>query len=101
MQQWKECELQVRRGDVYCKTVDQKFCCSENFRPIDFKVGITGLRREVKKRGSISSVTVFWWAPDKVSLREERLQIRTEKISSYSEPAKHLMETIYKTIIRV
>ena len=71
----KEWEHRMRRGDVlHFKSVDHKFCCSEQFRPTDFKVGLTGHRRKLKK-GSIPSL--FKWAPEKVTLRDERLKIRT------------------------
>ena len=86
----KEWELRMRRGDVYFKSVDHKFCCSEHFRPTDFKVGLTGQRRDLEK-SLIPSI--FEWAPEKVSLREERLKIRTENISrAQTEEAKHSME---------
>ena len=45
----KEWELRMRRGDVYFKIVDHRFCCLENFRPTDFKAGLTGQRRDFKK----------------------------------------------------
>ena len=46
----KEWEIRMRRGDVlHFKSVDHKFCCSEHFRPTDFKVGLTGHRRQLKK----------------------------------------------------
>ena len=87
----KEWELRMRRGDVSFKSVDRKFCCSEHFLPSDFKDSLTGHRRELKK-GSIPSI--FDWAPAKVSLREERLKIRTENISrAQTEDAKYSMET--------
>ena len=89
----KEWEHHMRRGDVlHFKSVDHKFCCSEHFRPMDFKIGLSGHRRELKK-GSIPSL--FKWAPEKVTLRDERLKIRTENIScAQKEDAKHSMEKI-------
>ena len=45
------------------------------------------------KKGSIPSI--FEWAPEKVSLREERLKIWTENISrAQTEGAKNSMENI-------
>ena len=87
----KEWEHRMRRGDVlHFKSVDDKFCCSEHFCPTDFKVGLTGHRRQLKK-GSFPSL--FKWAPEKVTLRDERLTIRTENISrGQKEEAKHSME---------
>ena len=80
----------MRRGDIYFKSVDHKFCCLEHFCPTDFKAGLTGQRRDLKK-GSIPSI--FEWAPEKVSLREERLKTRTENIShAQTKEAKHSME---------
>ena len=92
----KEWELRMRRGDVYLKNVDHKFCCSEHFRRTDFKVGLTGQRRDLKK-GSIPSI--FEWAPEKVSRRTERLKKRTENISrAQTEEAKQSM-TMEKQIL--
>lgn len=86
----KEWELRMWRGDDYFKNVNHKFCCSEHFRPTDFKFGLTGQRRHLKK-GSIPSI--FEWTPEKVSLREERLKIRTDNIScAQTEEAKHSMD---------
>ena len=66
------------------------FARSISLAPTDFKVDLTGQRRELKK-GSIPSM--FEWAPEKVSLREERLKIRTENIShAQTKEAKHSME---------
>ena len=95
----KEWEIRMRRGDVlHFKSVDHKFCCSEHFHPTDFKVGLTGHRRQLKK-GSIPSL--FEWEPEKVSLRDKRLKIWTENIScAQTEEAKHSVEKFYKTFIR-
>ena len=92
----KEWELHIRRGDVYFKSVDHKFCCSEHFRPTDFNVGLTGQRRDLKK-GSIPSI--FVWALEKVSLREERLKIRTENIS-HTRKQNIQWKKCYRTVIR-
>lgn len=79
----KTWELRMRRGDVYFKSVDHRFCCSEHFCPTDFKAGLTGQRRD----------SFFERAPEKVSLREDRLKIRTENIfHAQREEAKHSME---------
>ena len=45
----KEWELCKRRGDVYFKKVDHKFCCSAHLRATGFKAGLTGERRDLKK----------------------------------------------------
>ena len=38
----------MRIGDVlHFKSVDHKFCCSEHFLPTNFKVGLTGHRRQI------------------------------------------------------
>ena len=89
----KEWELRMRRGDVlHFKVVDHKFCCSEHFRPTDFKVALTGHRRQLKK-GSIPSL--FEWAPEKVTLRDECLKIRTENISrAQTEEAKKILQDL-------
>lgn len=58
----------MQRGDVSFKSVDDKCCSSDHFFPIDFKVELTGHRRELKK---VSIPSTFDWAPGKVSLREE------------------------------
>ena len=85
----KEWELRIRRGDVYFKSVDHKFCCKEHFCPTDFKAGLTGQRRDLRK-GSVPSI--LQWAPEKVSLREGCLKIWTENIShAQREEAKQSM----------
>ena len=72
------------------KSVHHKVCCSEHFRPTDFKVGFTGHRRQLKKE---SIPSLFKWAPEKVTLRGECLNIQTENIShAQKEEAKHSME---------
>ena len=58
--------------------------------PTDFKVGLTGHRRQLKKE---SIPSLFKWAPEKVTLRDECLKIQTENISpAQKEEAKHSMK---------
>ena len=48
----KEWELCMQRVDILLyKSGDHKFCCSEQFCPTNFKVGLTGHRRQLKLKG--------------------------------------------------
>ena len=74
----KKWEVRMRRGDEYFKRVENRYCCSEHFVPSDYRRSLTGHRMDLKK-GAIPSV--FPWSPAKTNIREERLRLRTGKVS--------------------
>ena len=57
------------------KSVENKYCCSEHFVPNDYRISLTGHRKDLKT-GAISSV--FPWSSAKSHVREERLRLRTQ-----------------------
>lgn len=68
----------MRRGDQKFKNIENKYCCSEHFLPSDYRIGLTGHKKDLK-RGAIPSF--FPWFSDKSHVKEERLRLRTAKTS--------------------
>ena len=64
------------------KSVENKYCCSEHFVPNDYRISLTGHRKDLKT-GAISSV--FPWSSAKSHVREERLRLRTQAKISHKE----------------
>ena len=76
----------MRRGDASFKKIANKFCCSAHFTQSDFKLSLTGHRRDLKK-GAIPSV--FEWAPVTNDSREERLKLRSKRIAESESQAEY------------
>ena len=72
----------MRRGDQKFKSVENKYCCSEHFVPTDYRISLTGHRKDLKT-GAIPSV--FPWSSAKSHVREERLRLRTQAKISHKE----------------
>ena len=68
----------MRRAEQKFKSVENKYCCSEHFVPNDYRISLTGHRKDLK---TVAMPSNFPGSSAESHVREERLRLRILLIS--------------------